>query len=256
MDGIKFASRYSFRPNILGLCGPENDFKLFNYVVGKDNNKSETKKLLEKFIGAFAYYRLIAKANKITNPFDYRVVEAYWIGNNLLKKVKGEDLKKMIIADFTGHSLLNKNIILSLIKKMSSNFLPHHSFHVFYLGSITGVVPKNLKTLNSCCVSWGRIKEIKDKSFVVLKSNLVSKNRKIIFDKPVRQKILFKLTSFEQIRENNQSFIKNPHVGDNISIHWNWACDKLNKKSLENLKYWTNYNLDLINKYNKVHKTT
>lgn len=240
MDGIKLACRYSFRPNILGLCGPENDFQLFNYVVNKDYKNTLSKKLLKKFIGAFAYYQLIAKANKITNPFDYRVVEAYWTGNDLLKKVEDQDIRKMIANKFSGAGLLNKNVAKNLIRKMPPNFVPHHSFHVFYLGSVTGVVPKNLKTFNSCYVSWGQIKEIKDRNLIVLRSNLLQKNRKLIFGKPVSRKILFKV--------NNKSFIKNPRVGDYVSIHWGWACDELNKRSLEKLKYWTNYNLEIINK--------
>jgi len=243
MDGVELACRYSFRPNILGLCGPQSDFTLFNYVIKKDRRPKETKRLLKKFLGAFAYYQLIAQANKITDPFDYRVVEAYWIGNSLLKRVQAEEIKKMILNNFTGPGLLNNNIAKNLIKKLLPRCVPHHSFHVFYLGSVTGIVPKNLKTFNSCFISWGKVKEIKGDYLIVLRANLKREKNKIVLGKPFLEKVLYKM--------DNKSFIKNLHLGDWVSIHWNWACQRLNKQALERLRYWTLYNLKVINRANE-----
>ena len=43
--------------------------------------------LARSFQGAWPYLELIAGATGIPDPLDYRVVEAYWVGNRLLDAV-------------------------------------------------------------------------------------------------------------------------------------------------------------------------
>lgn len=126
MSGLELAVKYSFKPHQLGFCGPKQ----------KQNKKAlADKKTLEKFKTAFAYYKLISKANKIKNPFDKRVIRAYWIGNKLLEKIKLQDFKNLISKKF---NLPEK---AKLLKKGS---LPHHNTHV----ELIGAVYSNLKFTN------------------------------------------------------------------------------------------------------------
>ncbi len=78
------AAKYSLTPHQLGFCGPKKDCT--NIFQGK--NKAEIKKEMKKFYGVMHYCKQIAKANKIKDPLDERVLEAYWLGNDLLKKAQ------------------------------------------------------------------------------------------------------------------------------------------------------------------------
>ena len=54
------------------------------------------KSLIEKFNTLRPYLELIAKSNGIKDIFDDRVVQAYWIGNELLDKFTISDLEELI----------------------------------------------------------------------------------------------------------------------------------------------------------------
>ena len=103
MPGVKLAALYGIYPHLLGFCGPleKSETKIIlDFLSGFNVPEKKIRKILKEFKGAYFYYKLIAKSNKIKNPFDEKVVRAYWIGNSLLEKVKIKDLKKMIANDF------------------------------------------------------------------------------------------------------------------------------------------------------------
>lgn len=79
---------------------------------------------LKRFKTAYAYYKLIARCNKIKDPFDERVIRAYWTGNKLLEKVPVSEFRKLIKQRF------------KLNKKISDNALPHHNTHVEIIGAV------------------------------------------------------------------------------------------------------------------------
>lgn len=80
MSGLKLAALYSIKPHQLGFCGPKDDETLLRYLKGKKNvSEKKVRKILEGFEGAYPYYQRIAKSNNIKDPFDERVVRAYWI---------------------------------------------------------------------------------------------------------------------------------------------------------------------------------
>ncbi len=112
--GLKIAARFGFRPHYLGLCGPKQarQQKLLQKFLQGEVSTRKMEAVFRKFLGAYSYYKVIARSNKIKNPFDKRVVSAYWIGNELLDKVKTEDLRKMIAREFVGPDLLPKEIAL------------------------------------------------------------------------------------------------------------------------------------------------
>ena len=47
-----------------------------------------------------------------------------------------------------------------------------------------------------------------------------------------------------------QSFLadKNIKAGDNVSLHWEYICDKITPRQKNNLVFWTKYHLNLANK--------
>src|SRR5258708_5759160 len=69
--------RYGFMPNRLRYCGGDENRLLFDHAVEQvvDGGLNQH---LKKFTGALPYLQLIARANGIADPFDPRVVDAYW----------------------------------------------------------------------------------------------------------------------------------------------------------------------------------
>ncbi|GAI47424.1 unnamed protein product [marine sediment metagenome] len=82
---IRFAT-YAFMPNRLGYCGGDDNKTLFDYCVAKHTDPGLVI-ILQKFEAAYPYLKLIASSNHISDAFDARVVEAYWLGNELLDQV-------------------------------------------------------------------------------------------------------------------------------------------------------------------------
>ncbi len=127
MPGLRLAALYGIKPFLLGFCGPQdtkNKKILLNFLNNKGTSIKEVRKILEQFEGAYPYYKIIAKKNGIKDPFNIRVVRAYWVGNKLLEKAGG--------------------------------FKSHHSYHVLVVGSITGRIVLKGKLLDLCRVGWGR----------------------------------------------------------------------------------------------------
>jgi hypothetical protein len=108
--GLLLFGRYAYAPNRLGYCGPADHQSLFGYLT-EGRVDTGLAQLARRFDGAYPYLLLIARANRLDDPFDPRVVEAYWIGNALLERVgaapffeslKARFLPRMKARDFCG----------------------------------------------------------------------------------------------------------------------------------------------------------
>jgi hydrogenase maturation factor len=212
MPGIRIAALYSIYPCELGLCGPESANKVLSDYLLNNVSEDKARQALEQFKGAYPYYKVIARANNIEDALDEKVVKAYWIGNELLDKVSADSLKDMIVKEFSG--LLSEQVIQEKIKQVSSESKPHHSFHVFTVGSVTGTIKLEPEILDICRVSWGEVIR-KGKDRAVVRYGSVEKT--VLWDKS--------LVSVE--------------IGDMVSIHWNHIIQVLNKEDLLNLKKYT-----------------
>jgi hypothetical protein len=236
--GLIMCTRYAFMPNKLEYCGSKNYQDLFELGTKKEANPF-LNKLLQEFQTLYPYLKLIATSNNIRDPFDYRVVEAYWIGNELLENT---DTKKLYLH-FSDSLKLKKKLspkqFLNLMGKIPSKTKPHHSFHVFNLWLRTGHLPikHTLQTMNDCIIGWGKITKIIGHELEIKTPVLQEKNEKIYLSPPQTKKVLFKILG--------KSFIEKPKVNDYISYHWNFACDKLDTKQVNNLKKYTLINLNI-----------
>jgi hydrogenase maturation factor len=239
MSGPKIAALYGLIPNKLGLCGPQQDL-LKKFIAGKISIP-EIIPILKKFEAAYAYYQLIAQKNKITSPFNKKVVEAYWLGNKLLDKFTASDLRKLINERFCRPGLLFKKEAARRASLVPENSKPHHSFHVLVLGSITDSVDFTGKTKlkDICRIAWGRVvkkSKIKNqKSKITVSYNpLIGKN-KIKFGPPIRKDINW-----------DKEILPKVKIGDWVSFHWNFAIQKLNEENIINLYKYTQNTLNSL----------
>src|ERR1035437_6641781 len=82
VSGPELFARYAYPPNELGYCGPAEPSALLE-AAAEGGQESLTAHLARQFEGAWPYLELIAGCNAVVDPLDRRVVEAYWIGNDL-----------------------------------------------------------------------------------------------------------------------------------------------------------------------------
>lgn len=228
-EGALLFGRYAFPPNRLGYCGPDDHPALFQYVTQGVTDQGLID-LERRFDGAFPYLRLIAQANNIPDPFDRRVVEAYWIGNGYLERVTASPF-----YDSLGERCRNRMDPRSfewLASKLESGARPHHNFHVFEVYLRAGLVRDNranigLTRMDSCRISWGCVAEVDGAELVVERPALELREGKLALTEP---------RAFRALRQlDGRGFADDAQPGDYVSIHWNWVCEKLEDSSLRRL---------------------
>ena len=243
MSGLKLAAIYSYPPARLGFCGwkiKKTPIILESFIKGEKISSDKVKKILRGFEASYPYYQLIAQANGIDNPFDQKVIKAYWLGSKLLDKVRLTDLKRLILNDFTKPGCLTKKEAPRKVAAIPLGAKPHHSFHVLILGSITGRVKLAGKLFDLCRVSWGKVTEIRNQKLKVVYQPLMIKKDKFYLVDPVEKEIIW-----------HKDFLPRVSLGQTISFHWDRACQVLNKKEQGNLLKYTQLTLKLVNARHK-----
>ncbi len=239
-------AKYAFPPNVLQFCGPVETGSIFESFKG-DEKVPEIKNLLLQFSGAVPYLQLIAGSNGIKDIFDERVVEAYWLGNNLLKNVEVKDIYSHIENRFKKG--MGKNDWHWLVAGSVPKARPFHGFHVFDIYRRAGLIRSGnkdnvLETMDKCRIGWGKVESV----------DLSDKNKKNLFF-GIALIIYNPLEFFEKkIRFGGDTagkfFLTDKLIkkGDEVAFHWDYICGKITPIQKRNLEYWTNYHLKLANK--------
>jgi hypothetical protein len=228
--------RYAFMPNRLRYCGGDDNRTLFQYGI-ENAVDGGLDPLLRRFTGALPYLQLIARANGIANAFDPRVVEAYWIGNELLDRVEVrrlyDDLRERFGKQLTGRTL---ELVLG---KAPAGARPHHSFHVLDVHSRVGELEHSLQTLDNCRVSWGRVLEVDSAELVVERQPLLLKQGKLVLGEPQRSRMVRQV--------DGRGFADTARVNDWVSLHWGWVCEVLTPLQHSNIARYTRHHPALAN---------
>jgi len=235
LDGPQLFARYAFMPNRLTYCGGEDNRALFDYCLAGVTDDG-LRGLLRKFTGAMPYLRLIAECNVILDPFDARVVEAYWLGNDLLQGVEARALYDSL-RDRFGHQMRARDLEL-VLGKAPVGAHPHHSFHVLEVCPRNGW-PQALSFMDNCRISWGKVVSLDGNTLMVEVMPLVIAGHHLVLGAAERRTINREL--------NGNGFVSAAHIGDWVSVHWNWACQVLSLRQVANLERWTRYHLDIVN---------
>jgi hypothetical protein len=229
--------RYGFMPNRLDSCGPiGRSGTLLDYAVAGVSDDGLTP-LLRKFNGALPYLQLIARANGLRDPFDPRVVDAYWIGNELLDGVEVRQLYDSLMERF-GKQLSGRTREL-VLGKAPAGAHPHHSFHVLDVHSRVGEREPTMRTLDECRISWGRVIGVQGAELLVDRSPLMIRDGKLVLDVPRQER------ATRQV--DGHGFADDAQLGDWVSIHWSWVCEVLDDRQQRNLERYTRYHLALAN---------
>jgi hypothetical protein len=233
--------RYAFPPNRLGYCGPDDNQALLEQVAARRPDQGLVE-LEKKFEGAYPYLCLIAQANEIADPFDSRVVEAYWIGNELLDGVEAAPFYESLSQRF--RSRMKPAEFGWLARKLELSARPHHNFHVFDVYVRAGLMRNEradiaVETMDSCRISWGRVTAVEGSELLIARSQLALAGGKLTLTEPRAFRARSQL--------DGRGFVEGVRPGDVVSIHWDWACDVLDACALARLRRATQRSLALAN---------
>ncbi len=240
MDGILRCSRYAFGPNRLHYCGPDANREILAYIQEGVIDPG-LQKLLSAFQTMYPYLRHIAEANEIENPFDERVVEAYWIGNELLETIEKKKFYRHLLEGLELKKRLGGKSFERITDKIDQGAVPHHSFHVLDIWKRTGHIEREqtLESMDSCRISWGKVREVDGPRVVVDTEPLMYSDKKLYLGPPVRKEIRRRLESepdIEQLR-----------TGQIVSIHWGVPCEVISFQQAQTLRRYTLRHIRLAN---------
>jgi uncharacterized protein DUF6390 len=239
--GALLFARYAYPPNALGYCGADVRRTLLEYgdARASDGGLAE---LARTFDGAWPYLTLIAGANGIADPLDPRVVEAYWVGNELLDRVRPGDLARHVddrfgrrIGRARGH----------VVDAVAAGAVPHHCFHVFavypWLGLLrTGVVDEPLHVLDRCRTTPAVVLRVDGDELVVRARPLLWDGAALRLGAPEPRTVRW--------REDGLAFVARPKPGHTVSLHWDFVCDVLTAPAARALAAATDRALRSVNR--------
>ncbi len=235
-SGLLGFIRYAFMPNHLGYCGGNEQELLFEHAAAGQSDQ-RLAPLLAKFTGAFPYLQTIAAANHLADPFDPRVVEAYWLGNELLDRVEAADLYRSLEERF-GRQLTGR-VRDQVLRKPPQGARPHHLFHVLDVYRHLEHEGIAMATMESCRISWGQVRTVEGAELVVSRQPLTLAEGKLALGDAVDTRVLRSIS--------DRGFADDVAEGDWVSIHWGWTCEVLDQRQRTNLRRWSEYHLALAN---------
>jgi len=244
LKALQLESRFSLPPNSLGYCGQNTAAARFKKCI-IDKKCNEVEEEISKFIVLYPYLKTISKITKLP-VFSYEVIEAYWIGNDLLKQAKSEDYD-LLLKNFKKQGV-PYFFIKELKRKQPKVFIPSHLFQVLHVGvgKASGAVPFNLESINNCMVRWGKVEEINNSKVTINLHSL-----KISHD-VILNEVKNPTRSFAKAQDDNRELtvskekipfdpkiVEGLKIGDTVAAHWNMVIKILTKEEERKLSFWT-----------------
>lgn len=240
MLGAEISARFALPPNSRSYCGKPSFRRAFAAFLADKSaaNRMALERELGEFTAHYAYLRLIARASKL-EPFDAKVAHALWLGNPILSKVKKGAVQKLIARGFCGKGMLPGKKAAALASKMPDGFVPHHSFHVLYLHTISGAIEPSVKNADCCRVSWGKVMHASKGAVEVRTQRLERKDGRLLL-LPCRKRWK---TSCAGI-----NLVPGAKAGDWVASHWGIAVMKLPSSQARALEKYTLRNVSAANR--------
>jgi hypothetical protein len=240
LPGPVLFARFAFPPNRLGLCGPESGRALPEHVRSGRTDPALSE-IARGFEGAYPYLELIASENRIADPLDARVVEAYWLGNDLLEHVGPRARYDDLTGRFRARTARREWPWLEA--KADGASAVHHSFHVLEIlpriGMIRGGLPPDLTAvLERCLVRPGRVLAVDGDALDVELPNLAFRDGRLHLDPP-------RPTRLAWAAEETFGDVLLP--GDDVAVHWDRVSGRLTPRQASRLSSVTRRNLAVAN---------
>lgn len=239
-DGLLLFARYAYPPNERGYCGPEDHRAMLEYGANRVSDPG-LGELARSFTGPWPYLTLLAGAAGVADPFDHRVVEAYWVGNGLLDRVATADFGNTLVERFRPVAGRHWD---HLAEAIGEGAVCHHSFHVFGVYPWVGLLSSDrggdaLHILDRCRIRWGRV--VSDEG-----ARVVVRSRPLTWD---GSRLGLGSARVETATRalDGLGFVHDLAPGEWVALHWDWVCDRLSRRQLANLQRLTRHQLTITN---------
>jgi hypothetical protein len=239
-SGPVLFARYAYPPNRLGLCGPEDAPALLESAASGDDG--ELRALALGFAGAYPYLRLIAGDNGLEDALDARVVEAYWIGNELTRGVRARSLHRDLDGRFRAR--MAPRAWRWLETALETGSWPVHAFHVLEIFPRIGLLRGGdggpiVQALDACRIRWGRVTSVDEALLEVESRPLEMVDGRLALGPPRSEAVTAWM--------GEGGPLGGVQPGDLVSLHWGWACDRISPLQGGRLAAWTRAALDVAN---------
>lgn len=233
--------RYAYPPNQRGYCGPDDNASFLEY--GRSGQiDAGFRTLAESFTGAWPYLELIASETGIADPLDRRVVEAYWIGNELLDRVAPSAIGDSMEERFrrsVGRQFGN------LAASVNAGALPHHSYHVFCVYPWLGLLGADrmrehaLDVLDKCRIRWAKVVQVAGAEVLIESQPLRYDGRRL--------ELAPRQVEVATGAVDGPDRVQLLAPGDWVAVHWDWVCDRLTDRQMSSLRRHTLKHLAIAN---------
>ena len=216
ISGPELFSRYARPPNLLGYCGPGDTEGVTAVASGMEMPIDEMRRVAEAFDGAWPYLELLGGLT-LRHPLSTEVVEAYWIGNQLLDGVDLHDWGNSVSDRFRRQAGRRWPAVEDAL---NAGGLPNHAFHVFcvypWVGLLReGFIGPALEVLDRCRIGIGKVVEVDHRWAVVERHPL-----RWVDERLVPGDLLVEPFRLPEERLS---------VGDRVSLHWDFVCSRLSR---------------------------
>lgn len=209
---LQFA-RFAFPPNELGYCGPPGGRAMLD-----PDALGEIEARARQFEGAWVYLQVLAELLGTDDPLAAEVVEAYWIGTDLLDRVDPAELVGRLEGAFLGQAG-------GTWRDAATRASPHHSFQVFEVYPWAAMLRQGLapgpavNVLDRCRVRTGEVTGLEGEWVEVTCRPLAWDGARLEPSAPVTERARWSLDGL--------TLLDPPAVGATVALHWDWVCDVL-----------------------------
>lgn len=234
-DGAALCARFSLATNRLQFCGPAEAEPALWAAVTRGTELDRARAALRRFEALYPYLEAIGAKHGL-DPFDARVVEAYWIGNELLEAFDRPDFQE--ILERLRRRGLPRSTAERLAARLPERPIPHHTFHVTFVGvgEVTGHVETTLVNMERCRPSEARVLDVRAETLEGAARPLVYANGRLVLgaEHPVEL-------------HYDRQMIPHVQVGDRVAVHWGLPALVLDPSRASALARWTDRSLDAAN---------
>jgi hypothetical protein len=235
MDGIALCARFSIATNRLQYCGPADAAPDLYRAITTEEGHAEARVHLSQFEALMPYLEAIGQKHGL-DPFDRRVVEAYWIGNSLLDDLGAEDFRALLDA------LVRRGLPRSFSRQLGEHLPPHplfhHAFHVGFVGvgHVTGHVETTLANMEACRPAWGTVRERGPSTLTVERSSWAVQEGRLVAGLPRSVEV-----SFDPL------VVPDAHIGTTVVLHWGWPALVLTASQRSALEEYSQRSMESAN---------
>ncbi len=234
--GAELFARYAFPPNVLGYCGPDGQSWADTIEGDGDGGGAvaEATRVVQQFEGAWPYLEIIGGLAGL-DPLDERVVEAYWIGNDLIDGIDVLTWGNSIDERFRGRAGQAWTALSDTIPEGR----PNHAFHVFCVYPWVGLLRSGhadhaLEVIDRCRIRWGRVVTTQGADVIVESRHLTWDGTDLGLGEPGTETVQ-RTTGGPPVRP-----------GDLVSLHWHHLCDVIDDRQVARLRAETARHLRLV----------